>query len=139
MKKRWKVLLVTVGSTLGLVAIVTTVALWLLLTPTRLTSIVNKLSDKYILCESHFESVDLTLIKTFPYIGLKVDDVTLIYSMYGAKSDTVTSIGSVCVGFNLREYLRNGNIEVTKLVVENVDANLYTDSSGCSNYDVWRR
>lgn len=137
MKKGWKIALVSLCSVLGLVIVVAVVALWLVLTPARLTSIVNKLSDKFILCESKFDDVDLTLFKTFPYVGLEVQGVSLVNPMEGAGSDTLARIGSVGVGINLREYLKNKNIEVTKLVVDDVVANLYTNKEGKSNYDIF--
>lgn len=137
MAKGWKIALISLGSLLGLVVIVAVIALWLILTPARLTSIVNKLSDKFILCESNFDDVDLTLFKTFPYVGLNVEGVTLVNPMEGAVSDTVARIGSLGVGINLREYLKNKNIVVTKLVLDGVSANLYTDTAGHSNYDIF--
>lgn len=137
MKRGWKIAIVSLCSLLGLAVVVVAVALWLLLTPARLTSIVNKLSDKFILCESHFEDVDLTLFKTFPYVGLEVEGVTLINPMESAVSDTLARIGSVGVGINLREYLKNKNIEVRKLVIDGVSANIYTNKDGKSNYDIF--
>ena len=137
MRRGWKIALVSLGSLMGLVVVVVGIALWLVLTPSRLTSIVNKLSDKFILCESNFDDVDLTLIKTFPYVGLEVEGVSLVNPMEGAESDTLARIGSVGVGINLREYLKNKNIEVTKLVIDGVAANLYTNKEGKSNYDIF--
>lgn len=137
MKKGWKITLISLGSLLGLVVVAICVVMWLVLTPSRLTSIVNKLSDKFILCENHFNDVDFTLFKTFPYVGLDVEGVTLINPMEGSPNDTLANIGNVSVGINLREYLKNKNIEVTKLVVDNVSATLYTNVDGQSNYDIF--
>ncbi len=137
MKKGWKITIISLCSLLGLIVLTAVVALWLVLTPARLTSIVNKLSDKFILCESSFNDVDLTLFKTFPYVGLDVKGVTLKNEMKGAQSDTLASIESVCVGINLREYLKHKNIEVTKLVIDDVSANIYTNKEGRSNYDIF--
>ena len=81
MKKGWKIALISLGSLIGTIAIVVAVACWLLFTPARLTSIVNKLSDKYLLCENHFGKVSLSLFKTWPDAGLEVEDV--VFSMEG--------------------------------------------------------
>ena len=78
MKKGWKITWISLGSLFGLLLVAVVLVMWLVLTPARLTSIVNKLSDKYILCDSHFDNVDLTLIKTFPYVGLVVEGVQII-------------------------------------------------------------
>ena len=139
-RKRWsglKIALVSLLSLVGVVILVLVVALWLILTPSKLTGIVNKLSDKFILCESGFDNVDLTLFKTFPYVGLEVEGVNIINPTAGAKSDTVASIDNLVVGVNLREFLKNNNIEVTKLLLINPQVNLYTDSAGNSNFDIF--
>lgn len=137
MQRGLKITLISLGSLLGLVVVVVAVALWLILTPSRLTGIVNKLSDKFILCESHFGDVDLTIFKTFPYVGLNVEDVFLVNPTPGAPNDTVARIGQLSVGFNVREYLKNKNIEVTKLVLDDVSATLFADSIGNTNYDIF--
>lgn len=137
MRKGWKITLISLASLIGLLLIVAIVALWLVLTPARLTSIVNRLSDKFILCENNFEDVDLTLIKTFPYVGLDVEGVTLINHVEGTPNDTLAKIASLSVGINLREFLRHSNIEVTKLVVEDAEACLFTNNEGVANYDIF--
>ena len=48
MKKGWKIALISLGSLLGLVAVVVAVAMYLVFTPSRLTKIVNSLATDYI-------------------------------------------------------------------------------------------
>lgn len=138
-KKKWKIAIISLCSLFALVAITVTVALWLILTPSRLTSIVNKLSDKFITCENHFDNVNLSLFGTFPYVGLEVDGFVLINPTEGAASDTVAYVKRLGVGINIREYLKNKNIEVKKLILDDVDANLYTSEEGNSNFDVFAK
>ncbi len=138
MKKGWKITLISLASLLGLVIVLVVVALWLILTPARLTSIVNKFSDKFILCENHFEDVDLTVFKTFPYVGLNVQGVTLINPVEGAPNDTLAQVEEIGVGFNVREYLKHGNIEVKKLVLNKAKANIYVSKEGKANYDIFK-
>lgn len=133
-----KIALISLGSLLGLVVIVLCVACWLIFTPSRLTGIVNKLSDRFLTCESHFEKVDLTLFKTFPNVGLDVHNVQLINSVEGAVSDTLASIGDVAVGLNLRAFLKERNIIVKQVNINDVDANIYIDSLGNNNFSVFR-
>lgn len=137
MKKGWKIAIISLLSFLGLVIATVAVALWLVLTPARLTSIVNKLSDKFITCENHFDNVDLTFFKTFPYVGLEVDGFVLVNPIDGAPNDTVAYVKQLGVGINVREYLKNNNIEVKKLVLDGVRASLYTSADGVANYDVF--
>ncbi|MBQ7711547.1 MAG: hypothetical protein IJT39_06955 [Bacteroidales bacterium] len=137
MKKGVKITLISVGSLLGLILIVVGVALWLVFTPSRLTSIVNNLSNKYIDCESHFESVDLTLFSTYPDVGLEIHDVALVNPMEGAPSDTLLQVGRLVVGLDLKALLNGGNIIVKQLQLNDMKANLYVASDGKSNFDIF--
>lgn len=148
MKKGWKIALISVGSLLGVIIIVVTVALWLIFTPARLTSIVNKLASNFLTCENHFEQVDLTLFKTYPNVGLEIKDVVLInpyqlpannpLASQAQANDTLVHVGSLVVGIDLKEYLSNHTIVVRQLRLDNTSANLYTSPDGWSNLDVFK-
>lgn len=137
MKKGWKIALISLGSLLGLVLIVVAVALWLVFTPSRLTKIVNGLAADYIACESHFDNVDLTLLSTFPDAGLRVDNVYLVNPTPGAPSDTLARIGSLTVGLDVKAFLRNGEVVVHQLLLDEADANLFIARDGTSNFDIF--
>lgn len=148
MKKGWKIALISLGSFLGLIIIVLVVALWLIFTPARLTSIVNKLAGNYITCESHFEHVDLTLFKTYPCIGLEVENLVLInpyqqpdttpLAAQYHHTDTLAHIGSFVVGLDLKQYLSQRAIVVRQLRLDDVHANLYTAPDGWSNLSIFK-
>ena len=72
-------------------------------------------------------------------MGLEVDGFVLINPTEGAASDTVAYVKRLGVGINIREYLKNKNIEVKKLILDDVDANLYTSEEGNSNFDVFAK
>ena len=149
MKKGWKIALISLGSLLGLVAIVVVVACWLLFTPARLTSIVNKLADDHLLCENHFERVDLSLFKTWPNVGVEVENVVLVnpyelpkdnaLAANAVQNDTLARIRSLTVGLDLRAFLKNRSIIVRQLRVDDVVANLYTAPDGWSNLDIFAK
>lgn len=132
-----RITLISLGSLLGLLVVVVCVVCWLVFTPSRLTSIVNRLSGRFITCQSSFDRVNLTFFKTFPNVGLDVHGVRLVHPMAGAGSDTLASIGDVAVGINLRAYLKEKQIIVNKLNVHDVQANLYVDSLGNNNFTVF--
>lgn len=137
-KHKWlKAIIISLCSLIGVTMTVVIVALYLIFTPARLTSIVNKLSDKFILCESHFNDVDFTLFKTFPHIGLDVKDAVLINPTEGYDQDTLADIGNVTIGFNLRDYLRNREIKITGILIDQVFANAYIGKDGKTNFDIF--
>lgn len=137
MKKGWKIALISLGSLLGLVIVTVAVALWLVFTPSQLTKIVNNLAGRYVQCETRFGRVNLTLFKTFPDAGLTVDDVYVVNPMTGAPSDTVARIGNLTVGVDVKRYLKEKEVIVHQVLLDDVNANLYIDSAGHSNFDIF--
>lgn len=137
MAKWLKATLISVGSLVGLVVIVAAVALWLVFTPSKLTGIVNKLAGKFVTCETHFGRVNLTIFKTFPDAGLTIDDVYVVNPMVGAPSDTVAVIGNLTVGVDLKKYLKEKEVVVHQVLLDNVVANFYIDTAGKGNFDIF--
>ncbi len=137
MKKGWKIALISLGSLLGLAIVVVAVALWLVFTPAQLTKIVNRVAANYVNAETHFDRVDLTLFKTFPDAGLTIDNVYLVNPVEGAPSDTVAHIGSLTLGVDVKSYLKEKKVIVHQVLLDDVDADLYIDKEGRSNYDVF--
>lgn len=148
MKKFCKVALISLCSILGLVVIVAAVACWLVFTPARLTSIVNKLAGDYLICENQFEQVDLTLFKTYPNVGLDIKNVVLVspytvpdnnvLASQATPNDTLVHIGSLTVGIDLKAFLKDRSIVVRQLRLCDARVNLYTDPSGWSNWNVFK-
>ncbi len=135
--KGLKITLISLGSLLTLLITVLCVACWLIFTPSRLTSIVNKVSNKVLTCHSDFKTVELTLFKTFPNVGLEVQNVVLLNPMEGNPHDTLARVNEVAVGLNLRKFLKEGNIEVNCVKVDGVAAHLYIDSLGNNNFNIF--
>ena len=148
MKKGWKIALISLGSLIGLVAVVVAVACWLLFTPARLTSIVNKLADNYIVCENHFGKVSLSLFKTWPDMGLEVEDVVFInpYELPAdhamgsdvVQNDTLAYVGSLIVGLDAKAFLKNNDIIVHQIRLDDTKANLYTAPDEWCNWNIFQ-
>ena len=138
MKKGWKIALITLGSLLGVVLIVVGVALWLVFTPSQLTKIVNKVAAEYVTCETHFGRVNLTLFKTFPDVGLTVNEVEVVNPMEGAPTAEVAYIDQLTVGLDLKKFLKEKEVEVHQVLLDELRAVLYIDSAGNSNFDIFK-
>ena len=92
MRRGLKIGLIAVGSFAALVVVAVSLVCWLVLTPTRLTGIVNKAADKYLDCEMSVGEIDFTLFSTFPNVSLQLADVVLINPVDGTTNDTVAVI-----------------------------------------------
>ena len=141
-KKGWKITWIALGSLLGLVVVTVAVALWLVFTPSKLTKIVNGLVGNFITCDAKFGNVDLTLLSTFPDAGLKIEDVVIVNPGKGPivdykQNDTVAKIGSLPVGIDVKAFLKDNKVIVHQVVLEDATANLFIDSLGTANFDIF--
>lgn len=141
-KKGWKITWIALGSLLGLVVVTVVVALWLVFTPSKLTKIVNGLVGNFITCDAKFGNVDLTLLSTFPDAGLKIEDVVIVNPGKSPivdykQNDTVARIGSLTVGIDVKAFLKENKVIVHQVVLEDATANLFIDSLGTANFDIF--
>ncbi len=137
MKRFFKILGITLGSILALVLIVAAVAVWCVFTPDKLTPVARQVSDKFIACEHEIGEVDLTFFSTFPEFGLRIDGLYLVNPMQGAQSDTVLAAPKVVARLNVMDFLKNHNLTVRELSLEDMQANVFINEAGENNFSVF--
>ena len=136
--KRWiKAGAITLASLLTLIIITVGIACYLVFTPARLTSIVNKVAAKYLTCEMQAGEIDLTLFSSFPDVALRLTDVALINPTEGAPSDTVAAIAQCEAVLDIKELLESSSIVLRRLHLKGGEANLYIKEDGTSNFMVF--
>lgn len=136
MKRALKIGLVAVGSLVALVVAVVALVCWLVLTPARLTGIVNGVADRYLDCELAVGEIDLTVIQTFPNVSLKLSDVALVNPVEGATSDTVASIPHGLAVLDMEALVKERKVVLRSLQLQGGWANLYVNAAGVANYMV---
>lgn len=137
MKKAIKITALSLLSLIGLLVVVILVVCWLVLTPARLTPLVEKAADRFLTCQTNFGKVNVTLIRTFPQLGLEVGDITLINPVEGATTDTVASIQKLTLAVDVMDFLKKRDITVKALEIADGKAYLYTSAEGKSNLDIF--
>lgn len=137
MKRALKIGLITAGALVALVVAVVALACWLVVTPAKLTDIVNKLADKHLSCEMRVGEIDLTLFSTFPEVSLQLSDVMLVNPMEGAANDTVAAIQHCEAVLDIDALIRDYAVVVSRLRLDGGWANLYTNAKGEANYMVF--
>ena len=137
MKKALKITGITLASVVGLVLIVAGIAVAVLTSSGRLTKMVKKYAPQFVNCEMQLGMADLTLFKTFPNIGVDIENVALINPMAGSPSDTLANINNLIVVVDAKKFLKEKEIVVRRCILEDAFVNLYTDSIGNSNLDVF--
>lgn len=136
MKRGLKGCLVASGSLVAFVVVVVCLVCWLVLTPARLTGIVNKVADKCLDCEVSVGEVELTFFSTFPNVQLYLSDVVLVNPMDGAENDTVVAIGCCQVVLDIEAFADEGAVVLHNLELDGGSAHLYVDADGRANYMV---
>ena len=115
MKKPLKIILISLTSLLGLLVVAVCILMWLVLTPARLTPIVNKAVTSFVKCPTHFENVELTFFSTFPQVALHVENLSLVHPMSGAPSDTLACVRDVEAVVNIRKLLKEEVVSVVSV------------------------
>ncbi|MBI5010532.1 MAG: hypothetical protein HZB98_13005, partial [Bacteroidia bacterium] len=129
--------MLSIISLLALVMIVISIALWLVFTPDRLTPIVHKQAEKYISCQSDIGKIELTFFSTFPDFGLKINNFSLINPVEGAQSDTLISVDEITGIVDAKVWWKTNNIVLIGLEMNNGTINIWADSTGKTNYDIF--
>ena len=138
MKKTIKILLISAVSLIAVLLIVVSVALWLIFTPERLTPIVRKQAEKFINCQSEIGEIELTFFSTFPNFGLKIKDFSLINPVEGAQSDTLVSVNEITGIVDAKAWWKNNELIIAGLEMGHGSINVYSDSTGITNYDIFK-
>lgn len=136
MKRALKIFGITLGSTIGFILLVLAVALWVLFTPARLTPIVRDVASHYVKCEHEIGKVELTFFSTFPHLGLTVDSVLLVNAVDGAANDTLLAAPKLVAAVDVAGLMQK-KLHVSELLLSDIQANIFVDSSGASNLDVF--
>lgn len=137
MKKSLKITLISLGSLLGLILLTLLIVCWLVLTPARLTSIVRNYAPNFITCDFEIERADLTIVKTFPEIGLKINNVVIVNQMEGSPSDTLAYIDECVVAVDIKKFLKENLILIDECRLNGGYVNLFTDEQGRTNLDIF--
>ena len=137
MKKILKITGIALISILGLLIVATSIIVAVFSSSGQLTKMVKKYVPEFITCEIQLDKADLTLFKTFPDVGVAIENVTLINPMAGSPSDTLADIGNLIVVVDAEKLMKEKEIVVKKCILEDAFVNLYVDSLGNRSYNVF--
>ncbi len=138
MKKALKITLISLGSLILVIAIAISIALFSIFSPSKLAKIVNNQADKFLTCDFHIDKVGLTFFKTFPKIGLDLENVVLKNPQKANISDTLLYVNDCVAALDIQELLKNKNIIIHEFSLNKGLVNLYIDENGNGNYNVFK-
>ncbi|MCQ2111088.1 MAG: hypothetical protein MJY79_06315 [Bacteroidaceae bacterium] len=141
MKKLPKTIFKTVGITLAsllsVIILILGIACFLLFTRSGLEKTAAFALKKYSPCHVTLGDSKLTFFKTFPHLGLEIDDIVVYNELETAPTDTLASIGSLVGTVDFMELVRNRNIVIERIRISDIQANVFTDSLGNSTLDLF--
>ena len=137
MNRTVKIILISFVSLLVVLLISISVLLWVVFTPERLTPIVQKQLKNYISCPAEIKDVELTFFSSFPEFALRIDGITLVNPTEGAQNDTLLSSAVLKATVDIREFVKNNKVIITDVLFKNLRANLFSDTTGRTNFDVF--
>lgn len=132
-KKILKISGITLGAILSIIIIIVALVCWTILTPSKLTKLAQKTIDSNAPCKVDLKNADLTLVRTYPFLGLCLNEVLVHDEMETSPNDTLLYIDRFTVTVDLKTYLKTNKIILTNLLLDKVQANLFTDSQGNGN------
>lgn len=138
MKKVLKIALISILSLIAVVLVAASVLIWIVFTPEKLTPIVRNQMDKMLVCEHQIDNVELTFFSTFPSFGIQIDHFLLKNQLEGSPSDTVVYADKLQASLDINALVKNNELLIEKLKLDNAFVLAFTDSLGNANYDIFK-
>lgn len=137
MRKALKIIGITLGSILVFALALVGIGVYMLTSSEQLTKMVKTYVPQYINCDFALGKAKLTLFKTFPNVGIDIGHLALINPIDGSSSDTLANIDNLVLVVDVDKFRKEKEIVVKKCILENAVVNLYIDSLGQNNFNVF--
>lgn len=136
--------LLSLAGLLALVLIAIGIVLHVILSPQKLTPIVEQAAAEYLHAEARFGKIELTFFSTFPDVGLEMKDATLVSEVFrdttGGQAptacDSLLHVKSALITVNPMAYLSKKRIVVKDFVLEEPKIYAYVNADGTANWDI---
>ncbi len=122
-------------SLLALVVLAVLVLSWTIFTPSRLTKTAQSVMDRYVNCPTSLGQAKLSLVRTYPFLGFRLENLTALDVMEESPYDTLAHVGIMDVSLDFKALTKDRRIEVTDLFLQNAAFNMFTSETGTTNLD----
>lgn len=142
---KWSAIIL--GSLVGLFLLAATLIVWIL-TPAKLTPLVNRTASKYLNADVSSSRVELTFWSTFPNLTLEIDSLEVvshslrslpadIRASLPADADSLLAVGSLHAGINLAP-LAIGHVALYDVIIKEPRVNILAVNDSVSNLDIFQ-
>jgi AsmA protein len=108
-----------------------------LLFPGTISDQVKIFANKRLAGKLDYKKTHLTFFRHFPSLTVSVDDLLLLGSQ-PFQQDTLLSAKEVAVGINLKNLIFNAEVKIDEIYVTDAYANVFVNSKGQANYNVYK-
>lgn len=141
--KLFKVVLVVLVSLFILLTAALMIVVNFVLTPERVTPVINRYANEYLNAEVQVDSVDLTFFSSYPRVELSLVRGRIVSKVHRdsnfQKTDSLLTFNRCRVQLNLRAYLNRNVLVLREVEIDSARAYLFTDTAGISNLNIWTR
>jgi AsmA protein len=107
-----------------------------LLFPGTISEQVKIFANKRLAGKLDYKEVHLTFFRHFPSLTVSVDDL-LLKGSKPFQQDTLLAAKEVAAGINLKNLIFDGEVKIDEIYVNDAYANVYVNSKGQANYNVY--
>lgn len=107
-----------------------------ILFPGTISEQVKKVANKHLAAKLDYKKVHLTFFRHFPSLTVSVDNL-LLRGSKPFEQDTLLWAKEVAAGVNLKNLIFDGEVKIDEIYVSDAYANIYVDSKGQANYNVF--
>lgn len=104
--------------------------------PGTISEQVKIFANKHLAGKLDYKKSHLTFFRHFPSLTVSVDDF-LLKGSKPFQNDTLLSAREVAVGINLKNLIFNGQVKIDEIYVTDAYANVFVNSKGEANYNVY--
>ncbi|MCD7901712.1 MAG: AsmA family protein [Bacteroides sp.] len=123
------------------------ILLKVIVTPQKITPVILGLTRDYINAQVNCESIDITYFSTFPNLGVKLENGSIIHYpetfndtsniQVNNSQDTLITFQKSIVSINPIDFLFNQKVVVRQLEIENSNIYAFVDKDGKANWDIF--
>jgi AsmA protein len=107
-----------------------------ILFPGKVSEQVKLFANKHLAGELDYKKTHLTFFRHFPSLTVSVDDF-LLKGSKPFQNDTLLAAKEVAVGINLKNLIFDGEVKIDEIYVTDADANVFVNTKGEANYNVY--
>ncbi|UZT98450.1 membrane assembly protein AsmA [Chryseobacterium fluminis] len=107
-----------------------------ILFPGTISKQVKIFANQHLAAKLDYKKTRLTFFRHFPSLTVSVDDL-LLHGSKPFQNDTLLMAKEVAVGINLKNLIFNREVKIDEIYVTDASANIFVNSRGMANYNVY--